>query len=190
MNRRHAPIIGSAAPFDDAGIEFPPGILKKRLFGKPVLRIQRQDLTTRIMALQLFRNHADMLIRPGRAAEGIIRNHHDESAALAHAAPLFRQDGDGLQTRCSAMWHACRSRFIIAFNGTPAHLNIGGSDQPIMRHIRAIGQAHALGLRVNRGDALMHHAHTARGQATIASPVLSAATAADGDLHLGAGHEN
>ena len=91
IHARHAPIIGSAAPLDDARVEFFPRILKQRLLRKPVLGIKRNQLAARLRALQIIGDHADPLIRAGRAAEGIVGDHHHKPAAIGHGFKLAAQ---------------------------------------------------------------------------------------------------
>ena len=91
IHPRHAAIIGSAAPLDNAGVEFFPRILKKWLLRKPILRIKRNQLAAWFGALQIIGNHADPLIRAGRAAEGIVGDHHHKPAAIGHGFKLAAQ---------------------------------------------------------------------------------------------------
>ena len=82
-------VIGLFDPFDHVAVQRLPALHEQALLGESVLVVQQQNLGLGFVLLEVMRHHGRALVRAGRAAEGVGRNHHHKLAAIGHGFKLL-----------------------------------------------------------------------------------------------------
>jgi hypothetical protein len=156
----HADRLRAGAVLDHAGIELRPGAPEERSFGGQVrIRVDHQDLRLRLRRLEIRRDLASPLVRPGRAAIGRERNGEHEDATVAHPFELGAQRlrfTAGLPRMQDA---AAAARGLQSAHFVEQEIHARRDDQSVVRERGAASQDDGSLRSVDGRHVVLHYAH-------------------------------
>ncbi len=140
------------AVFDDALVALGPSLLEQRAFGRDVVvGVQDQHLALGLGLLEVMRDLAGALIRPGRAAVRLQRDGQRVHAAVRHGLQLLAQR-HGLRAGLPGVQHlVLRAGLVHAGQLVPHEVDAGREHQAVIGQRAAAGQAHLALVGVDGG---------------------------------------